>query len=55
MNQSPLLYRCQYDEELLREKDVLSSKHAGHRVRFATTGSILEWVKIQYWKLTGGL
>lgn len=55
MNQAPVLYRCQNDEELLREKDIASGAHAGHRIRLATTGTVWEWIKIQYWKLTGGL
>ena len=53
MTQAPNLYRCDFDGELLRDRDI--AKHLGHKVKFAHHGSFIEWIKIQYWKLTGGL
>lgn len=55
MNQSPNLYRCDFDDKLLRERDIADGKHLGHRIRYARKGDIWDWLLIQYWKLTNQL
>jgi hypothetical protein len=54
-NTNANLYRCDFDDKLLREKDIASGKHAGHRIYYARRGDVWDWLLVQYWKLTGGL
>ena len=49
------LYRCVQDERLLRPSDIAQGKCLGHQIKLATTGTFLEWVKVAFWKLTGGM
>ena len=49
------LYRCTQDNRLLRRSDVSRGECLGHQLKFATTGSILEWMRVQFWKWTGAL
>lgn len=50
----PPLYRCNCGR-LLRKGDILQGVCLGHQVRPATDGSVLEWLQVSWWKLTGGL
>ena len=49
------LYRCVQDGRLLRRSDVTRGECLGHQIKMATTGNFLEWLQVQYWKLTGAL
>ena len=55
MTQSPNLYRCDFDDKLLRERDIADGKHVGHRIHYARKGDVWDWLLIQYWKLTNQL
>lgn len=50
----PPLYRCSCGQ-LLRRGDIFKGICCGHSVRLATSGNILEWLKVQWWKFTGRL
>ena len=49
------LYRCVQDGRLLRRSEVTRGVCLGHQIKLATTGSLLEWIRVQFWKLTGAL
>lgn len=47
------LYRCSQDQRLLRKSDINRGVCLGHQIKLATTGSLLEWIRVQFWKLMG--
>ena len=49
------LFRCEEDKKLLRKSDCLKGACLGHKLKPATDGSVFEWVRVQFWKLTGQL
>lgn len=49
------LYRCTQDGRLLRWSDVSRGVCAGHMIALATEGSVIEWLRVKFWKLTGKL
>ena len=49
------LYRCEQDGRLLRRLDVARGECLGHRLKLVTQGNFLEWLRVQYWKLTDAI
>jgi hypothetical protein len=49
------LYRCSQDQRLLRRTDIDRGVCLGHQIKLATSGSLLEWIRVLYWKLAGKL
>ena len=49
------LFRCQNCDALVPKKNLLYGAHLGHSLKLADKGSLLEWIRVQFWKLTGRL
>ncbi len=49
------LFRCQNCDKLVLRADVMRGACLGHSLKLASKGSLLEWIRVQFWKLTGRL
>lgn len=49
------LFRCLNCDKIVTKKSLLNGACLGHSLKLADKGSLLEWIRVQFWKLTGKL
>lgn len=46
------LFRCLNCDRLIRRREIEKGVCLGHSIKLANKGSLLEWIRVLYWKLT---
>lgn len=50
-----MIYRCESCGRLLLREHIARGVCGGHRVKLALSGSLLEFIQVLFWKVTGRL
>ena len=53
--QESRIFRCISERILLKESDLAKGKCAGHRIQQIAHGNLLDWLQVNWWRVTGQL